>query len=271
LLVDCRSAREIWAVANLWESMLTDPKLVNPNIPLNEQMYVLLRNEILDGLWAGKDSFPGEQELAAQYGVSVITSKRVLKRLEADRLIERGRGRRTQVIGGATSSRQPGPAIFPLGKRTFSYKVVGSGVGVGWAEACEAFGLPHGSQLWHLKRLRMFEKRPHSVSYNAQLPALGETHAKSDLSKLPMGDILRRAGQTPARLIRRNSVSLPPIDVAQNLRISLQDPTLVYTFTLQDPKGVAIEWVRIYVHPEEPSPDEVIDFATGQFILSQTP
>jgi GntR family transcriptional regulator len=250
--------------------MLDNPKLVNPNIPLNEQLYVLLRNEILDGLWAGRDGFPGEQELAAQFGISVITSKRVLERLEADRLIERGRGRRTQVIGGARPRRRAGPAIFPLGKRTFQYKVLWSGIGVGWAEACDAFGLPHGSQLWQLKRLRLFEKRPHSVSYNAQLPSLGERHAKSDLSKLPMGDILRRAGQTPTRLVRRNSVSLPPIDVAQNLRISLQDPTLVYTFTLQDPNGIAIEWVRIYVHPEEPSPEEVIDFATGQFVFSQS-
>jgi GntR family transcriptional regulator len=249
--------------------MPDSPKLVHPHIPLNEQLYALLRNEILDGLWVGREGFPGEQELAAQYGVSVITSKRVLERLDADRLIKRGRGRRTQVIGGPKQSRRAGPAIFPLGKRTFDYKVLWCGIGIGWAEACDAFGLPHGSQLWQLKRLRLFEKRLHSVSYNAQLPALGERHAKADLARLPMADILRRAGQKPSRLIRRNSVSLPPLDVAEALRISLQDPTLVYTFTLEDTKGTAIEWVRIYVHPLEPSPDEVIDITTGQLILSQ--
>ena len=247
---------------------LNDPNIINPNIPLNEQIYAIVKNEIYDGLWVGRADFPGEQELAERFGVSVITTRRALDRLVEEGVVERSRGRRPKAIYMPPKPRWPiAPTIFPLTSRPFTYTVLRSGVDVGWAEACKAFGLPVGSRLWLLRRLRTFKGRRHSISYNAQLPDLGERHTKSDIAKLPMIALLRRAGKSPARLTRNIGVALPPTDVAENLQIALHDPTLVYTFTLQDDDEKTIEWVRIYIHPDEPSPLETVNFKTGEFIL----
>ena len=72
-------------------------------------------------------------------------------------------------------------------------------------------------------------------------------------------EIVQNAGKTFSRLHRRLSVALPSANAARHLGISLQRPTLVYTYALTDQEEKVIEWVRIYVHPEEPSPFETMN------------
>jgi hypothetical protein len=65
--------------------------------------------------------------------------------------------------------------------------------------------------------LRRFEGRPHSVTYNTQLPELGQRHAVKDLNSLPMSEILKRAGVAPGEMVRRAGAANPPVDVAAML------------------------------------------------------
>lgn len=53
--------------------------------------------------------------------------------------------------------------------------------------------------------------------------------------------------------------------MATHLRITLSEPTLVYTFTITDDNGATVEWVRICVHPNEPGPFETMDLNTGKW------
>ncbi|MGY4290077.1 DNA-binding GntR family transcriptional regulator [Bradyrhizobium sp. LM2.7] len=48
--------------------MLEDPTRGRPVLPLTEQIYAALKNEILDGLWVGRETFPGEDEVAKRFG-----------------------------------------------------------------------------------------------------------------------------------------------------------------------------------------------------------
>jgi GntR family transcriptional regulator len=239
-------------------------KALDPNIPLHQQLFTLLEREIVDGLWVGRTDFPGEHELAENYGVSSITSRRVLDRLVEDGLIDRGRGRRPRVTYvPMRTTQKSASAIFPLTGRPYKYEILSVGTDIAAAEACDAFGLPHGSQLWQLSRLRRFAGRPHSVTHNAQLPSLGERHARKSLETLPMVAVLDKAGVTIAELHRKIGVARPPLSVASSLGISVNDATLVYTHILKAPKDETVEWLRIYMHPDEPSPIEVMDFQTG--------
>jgi hypothetical protein len=88
-----------------------------------------------------------------------------------------------------------------------------------------------------------------------------------DLNSLPMSDILTGAGFALAEMVKRTGVANPPIDIATALGVALHDPMLTHTFTLLDISGTALEWVRIYCHPNEPSPPERIDVRTGQLII----
>ncbi|MGH3276581.1 MAG: FadR/GntR family transcriptional regulator, partial [Streptosporangiaceae bacterium] len=62
-----------------------------------------LRREIALGLYQSRSSLPPERELAAQFGVGVMTVHRAIRLLEAEVLVtsRRGRGGGTFVVGGA--------------------------------------------------------------------------------------------------------------------------------------------------------------------------
>lgn len=244
------------------------------DVPLYHQIYLHLRAEILDGGWIGRDDFPGEAELARQFGVSVITSRKALDRLVADGLIERARGKRTRVLRGPEQPRRDAaPAIIQTvigAPRAFSYRVLSRGVGVAPVEACKAFGVEAGSRLWLCSRLRSYRGRPHSVTLNVQHEALGKTLTTAELQSQAMTHLLRQHGVNFARLTRRFGASLAPPHVARQLGLMLNEPTLVYTFTHHDTDNVVVQWVRIWVRPDEPSPEEVFSYETGHWSMSTT-
>lgn len=61
--------------------------------PLYEKVYVYLRSEIDRGRYGPGDLLPTEQQLARQFGVSRITTKRALQMLAAEGVIDRHPGR----------------------------------------------------------------------------------------------------------------------------------------------------------------------------------
>ena len=239
---------------------------MNPDVPLHYQIYQQMRAEIEDGLWTGRDDFPGEEDLAQRFGVSVITTRKALTRLAEERLIDRGRGRRSQVLHMVKpASRSDGaPVVFPLQLlRPYGYKLLSHGLGIPSAEACQAFGVPAGSALWQCSRLRTFQSALHSVTYNVQRPQIGSRHTVANLRKLPMAQLLTLVGKEIAHVTRRLSAAPAPVEVAAALNIAVQHPTLLHTFTMRDVAGDVIEWVRLYLHPNESSPTEVLNLADG--------
>lgn len=67
--------------------------------PLYAQIAEDLRQKIFSGKFRAGDRMPSENEIAEQYNVSVITSKRVLNDLADERLVTRVKGRGTFVAG----------------------------------------------------------------------------------------------------------------------------------------------------------------------------
>ena len=53
--------------------------------PLYHQVYLALRQKILNGECDPKIALPGEHQLAAKYGVSRVTVRRTLEALELER------------------------------------------------------------------------------------------------------------------------------------------------------------------------------------------
>ncbi len=49
-----------------------------------------------------------------------------------------------------------------------------------------------------------------------------------------------------------------PAAVARLLSVPTQSPTLVHTFILHDRGGTPVEWVRIHVDPDQPTPIETL-------------
>ncbi|RME67622.1 MAG: GntR family transcriptional regulator, partial [Alphaproteobacteria bacterium] len=65
--------------------------------PLYHQIYVLMREKIISGVYHDGSLIPSEHELEKMFGVSRITAKRALDELASEGLVTRRRGRGTTV------------------------------------------------------------------------------------------------------------------------------------------------------------------------------
>ena len=243
-----------------------DSDVLSPEISMQLQVYRQLRSEIIDGLWSTRADFPGEREVAARFGVSVITSRGSLERLAADGYVERRQGRRTRVIyAPPVFEPTDSPTLFPRDPddHVFRFRLLHVGVGVAPAEACRSFELPAGTPLWQCHRLWTHRGQPHLVSQNAQRPEVGTRHSKVKLKRQRMLAILHTEGYHIETIRRRMGVASPPPLVARHLGLSIDTTVLMLTFTLHEPDGSIIEWVRCYIHPERSEPIEVLDQRSG--------
>lgn len=131
----------------------------NTPTPLYHQLYSLLKSCILDGTLTVGMQLPTEQQLAREFGVSRITSKRALDELAMDDLVERRRGKGTFVTH--RQQRQPlhSPMVGLLQEietigRESTATVLDSGLLQPPREVREALGLAEGDTALYLERVR---------------------------------------------------------------------------------------------------------------------
>lgn len=242
----------------------------DPSIPLHHQIYLRLRHEIGDGLWIGREDFPGEREVAEIFGASVITARSALDRLNDEGWIRRHRGRRPQVLHAPAPATSAHAMLMPIaGFRPYSYDVAFADVRLAPAEACAAFGLDAGSELWQCSRVRSLDGRPHSVTHNAQRPEIGTRHDHDDLRTQPMVPLLAKLGYTIARMRRRMSVGQAPAHATSALGLPVAASVLTVTFTLHDETDDVVQWVRLYMPPDIPTPEETMDLATSTWTTTE--
>jgi len=66
-------------------------------LPLYHRLYIILKEQIKNGIFAPGTTLPSEADLTQQYGVSRITAKRALDELALEGLVQRSRGKGTIV------------------------------------------------------------------------------------------------------------------------------------------------------------------------------
>lgn len=249
-----------------------DADLLAPDVPIQAQLYRQLRAEILDGIWVGRDDFPGERELAERFGVSVITSRAALDRLARDELVVRSRGRRTRAdYIPERAAPRVAPRVFPpVGSHApFTYEVVRAGVSTAPAEACWAYGLEPGAELWQAIRIALLDGRPFGVFQNVQPPAIGLAHREEDLRTKPMVSILRAEDRPIATVARTVQATTAPPDAARHLGLDLHAPILLIVLRASGADGRLLEWTRLYTRPDEPLAEEVLDLTTGRWSTAE--
>ena len=133
--------------------------------PLYHQVYVHLRQMLLEGTWTPEQPLPSEPALASRFEVSRITVRRTLEQLEAEGLIRRVRGVGTFPVGGPAPS---GPAnISGILENLISYEASTTATNLEWS-----FVLPEGGaaralgpeRCLRVVRVRRYEGRPISLT-----------------------------------------------------------------------------------------------------------
>ncbi|MFJ8666947.1 GntR family transcriptional regulator [Streptomyces sp. NPDC093600] len=227
-----------------------DSLILNRKLPLWYQVSQSLRASILGRTPDASLRLPTEEQLAAHYGVSVLTMRQALKELEQEGLISRHRRRGTFIEPGARRStpRRLLGSIDAIvaqqsGERT---TVLGHGPEPVPGELAEYF--PDDSEVVAYRRLRCDGEtgEPTNWARNCVRPDVAAGLDPADLERWPMTKVLRDVvGVRISRITDTVEARLADPETAALLEVPLLSPILHYTGVTYGEDGRVVDVARI--------------------------
>lgn len=235
------------------------PKIFEPKedglLPKYHQVYLVLRQQIREGAYGANDPLPSEKELARQFGVSRITVRRALERLELEAAIDRQRGRGTFVrIGGAQTHVAASLSGFienliAMGLRT-EVRVLSLDYVPATKEVATALGIAPGSVVQKAVRIRAHAGVPFSYLTTWLPEDIGRTFDAKDLRDTPLLVLLDRAGIKASSAQQTITAKLSTPDISDHLGLQPGEPLLSITRIVLDTHGRAVEFIHGLYRPD---------------------
>jgi GntR family transcriptional regulator len=189
-------------------------------IPLYHQLKEILLREIQSGQLKPDDRLPSEDQVAATYGVSIITVRRTLTDLATAGYIRRERGRGTFVsrMNVEQGPRELTSFAHEMSKRGLrsSSRVLEQKIAAADAEIAQHLQLVEGEEVFVLRRLRLADDEPMGIQ-TAHIPRkLAPTLIDEDFSSASLYETLeRKFGIIPSHARETHSaVSIADDDAA---------------------------------------------------------
>jgi GntR family transcriptional regulator len=223
--------------------------------PLYHQIYLILRDKILDGSYANQDMVPGELELMRQHGVSRITAKRALDELAADGLVVRARGRGTRVsfVAAAPPVRASVEGLLEnllmMGLKT-EVALLDFGYVPATAEVGEALGCAIGTPVQRAVRVRSVERQPFSHLTTHVPEAIGRSYSRRDLASKPLLALLERSGVVVGQAEQTITATLADTQVAPLLGVEVGSALLKITRVVYDQASRPVEFITGLYRPD---------------------
>jgi|Deesub1362A_J573_1020465.scaffolds.fasta_scaffold05194_4 GntR family transcriptional regulator len=222
-------------------------------LPLYHQLAGWLEARIADGTYRPGDRLPSETHLARQFGLNRNTVRHALAYLARQGLVESRRGVGTFVLRQA--SLRP---VRHLGHLTsfvddfafrdvdFQDRLLAKGLVTADADLAGKLGLPPGSSLIRIERLRLADGTPFVLERQyydpKRFPGLLQVEIKGSMYRLlteTFGADLHRSTQT----LR---AAMPSRRVAERLGIGRGVPCMVLESVAYDSQGRPIEYLEAY-------------------------
>ncbi|TWB53119.1 GntR family transcriptional regulator [Rhizobium sp. ERR 922] len=224
-----------------------------PGVSFHRQVYMLLKEEINQGVPAAGFSLPSEDELAARFGVARVTIRTALAALETDGLIERRQGKGTFVRATVTVA----PLQSSMADLLVHMRDVSSHTEVAVLEF-EYVGPPaqlrserggENALFQRAVRLRSHAGKPLFQITTFVPEHLGRTYSREELAGTPLLDLLKRAhtGYYSGKQIV--SATVADLIVAPRLGLAVGDPLLVVKRRYYDKKGDLVEYLEMLASP----------------------
>lgn len=223
--------------------------------PLYHQIFLILRNQIVEGRLLPGALVSGEEELARQYGVSRITARRALAELAAEGLVTRGRGRGTHVARRS----EPAPIhagveglienLIAMGLKT-QVAVIEFGYEPASPEVAAALRVPAGTEVQRTVRVRSLDIGPfsHLTTYVPQ--EVGRKFTDRDLAHEPLLSLLERSGVVIGSADQTMSATLADTRAGPLLDVSIGAPLLRMTRVVQDVDERPVEYLVGLYRPD---------------------
>jgi GntR family transcriptional regulator len=168
-------------------------------IPLYHQIFLALRDEIINGRRAFGTLLPTEHALVEQFGVSRITARRALEELERSGLVERRQRVGTRVIFRAATAPfsanidQAMESLIAFGRNT-QVEVIEVAEGPAEADVVKRLALAPGELTIRALRIRHSDCEPLG-SIESYVPrSLGAMFTPQKLTQRPLLQMLREDG-----------------------------------------------------------------------------
>jgi GntR family transcriptional regulator len=224
-------------------------------LPRYHQIYVVLREQLLDGRYDPAQPMPGELELAESFGVSRVTLRAALDRLAEDGLISRHRGRGTfaRPAPPQTAARAPLSGllenILSMGLRT-SVRLLDLETLPAPPDAAEALRIAPGTPVQRAVRLRSYRGTPLSHITTFVPEGIARSFGRRELAAKPMLTLLEEAGVKVASAEQSISAKLADQAVAPLLEVGLGSPLLAVTRTVYDDAQTPVQFLRGLYRPD---------------------
>jgi GntR family transcriptional regulator len=220
-----------------------------------KQVYMVLRDRILNGALAFGVKLPTENELAQRYGVSRVTVRRALGELARERLIERRRSAGTRV------TYRPAPApitadisgvlanLADMGRRT-AVKLIAFDYVPATGAIAQALGVAPDQLLQRSVRVRALDQVPFSYLTTHVPEEVAVTFSKQELASRPLLELLERAGVKIGNARQRITAGLATPEVAQALDVRTGSPLIELVRVVCDHSGRAVEHLHALYRPD---------------------
>lgn len=225
-------------------------------MPLYHQIYLVLRQRILDGELGFDNQLASELDLADEYAVSRVTARRALKELAADGLVVRSRSRGTRVCyKPARQSTAPSTGgllqnLLTMGKKStvsledFQYLPATD-------EVAQALKIGIGDIVQKAVRIRHFETGPFSILITHVPQDVGRTYHMQDLEKMPLLQLLERAGIQVDEASQSISATLADAELARLLKTDVGVALVDVRRIVSDNTGRPVEYTRAIYRPDK--------------------
>lgn len=242
---------------------------------LHRQIFLVLREQILQGVFDVSRMLPTEDALCSRYGVSRITVRRALGDLAAQGLVVRQHGKGTFVNPNLVIASPRNQSLLDSLQRVAMTTQV-TDVSVATLLPPASVGLqlclPENTLAVSIKRVRSIRGTP--VTYTeAWVPEdLAQNISESTLMQKPLYEALLASGTTFGRAIQEITAATANADHAARLRTEMSSALLKLVRLMYDSGGRPVMLLTAYLTPERSRllmdipGDSVNSLVAGQFV-----
>jgi len=224
-------------------------------MPLYHQIYLVLRQKILGGELGYDDQLSSELDLAGDYGVSRVTTRRALEELAADGLVVRSRSKGTRVRyrQERRSTTRSGKGLLQklltmdnkctVTVEDFQYLPASNDV-------AQALNIGVGDIVQKAIRIRHFDTGPFSILITHVPQHVGKNFHMRDLEKMPLLQLLERSGIAVTEARQSISAILADAELARLLNTDVGVALVDVRRIASDENGRAVEYTRAIYRPD---------------------